>query len=149
MQQAKIFEEIYRGYIRQVGDLGFNERAEILGITVSGENARIPVFNRPYRVGPAGVEHLLARTFSGNLDGLSAAAARLGGVDPGLDLSYDIIRRFHALPKIPLLLLFNDAEEGFPADGKVLLEQRAEKYLDMECLAILGMMLAHYLSNGR
>lgn len=199
MQKAKIFGEIYRDYIRQVSDLDLAARAETLGMTVSGENACIPVFNRLYRVGPDGVEndegkrpdhnvsvvlckylilcpdtepkgtewiayrgfadaapfvggytdrveHLLARTFSGNLHGLSTAAARLGGVDPGLGLSYDLIRRFQALPKIPLLLLFNDAEEGFPADCKVLLEQRAEKYLDMECLAILGMMLAHYLA---
>ena len=199
MQKAKIFEEIYQDYIRQVNELDFEERASALGIDASGGQARIPIFNRRYQVGPAGVEddkgerpdhnvsvvlckylllcpdaepegaewiayrgfadaapfvggftdrveHLLARTFSGDLDGLSTASTRLGGVDPGLELSYDLIRRFSALPKIPLLLLFNDAEEGFPADCKVLLEERASHFLDMECLAILGMMLAHYLA---
>jgi dienelactone hydrolase len=53
--------------------------------------------------------------------------------------------RFDALPKIPILLLFNDADDEFPAQCLLLFERRAEKYLDMECLAILGWLLAGYL----
>jgi hypothetical protein len=44
-----------------------------------------------------------------------------------------------------MLLLFNDADEEFPADCKVLFEKRAESYLDMECVAIIGMLLAEFL----
>jgi hypothetical protein len=45
-------------------------------------------------------------------------------------------------------LLFNDAEEGFPAQCTLLFGQRAQNYLDMESLAILGGTLAHRLSRS-
>jgi len=53
--------------------------------------------------------------------------------------------QFPALPKIPVLMLFNDADEEFPARCRVLFERRAENYLDMECLAMVGMLLFEYL----
>jgi hypothetical protein len=49
--------------------------------------------------------------------------------------------QFFALPKVPVLMLFNDADEEFAARCAVLFERRAEKYLDMECLAMVGMLL--------
>jgi hypothetical protein len=48
---------------------------------------------------------------------------------------------------VPLLLLFNDADEGFPAACSVLFERRAGGYLDMECLAMSGMLLAERLKK--
>ena len=53
--------------------------------------------------------------------------------------------QFKALPKIPVLLLFNDADNEFAAQCMVLFERRAENYLDMECLAMVGMVLFEYL----
>ena len=53
--------------------------------------------------------------------------------------------QFDALPKIPVLMLFNDIDEEFPAQSTVLFERRAENYLDMECLAMVGMLLFEYL----
>ncbi len=53
--------------------------------------------------------------------------------------------QFDALPKIPVLLLFNDGDDEFPAQCSVLFERRAENYLDMECLAMAGMLLSEYL----
>jgi hypothetical protein len=53
--------------------------------------------------------------------------------------------QFNALPKIPVLMLFNDTDDEFPAQCAVLFERRAEKYLDMECLAMVGMLLFEYL----
>ena len=50
-----------------------------------------------------------------------------------------------ALPRIPLLLLFNDRDEEFPAQCSVLFEKRTEAYLDMECVAMVGMLLCEYL----
>ena len=49
--------------------------------------------------------------------------------------------RLPALPKIPILQFFNGADEDFPARCTMLFKQRAEKYLDMECLAITGWAL--------
>ena len=45
-------------------------------------------------------------------------------------------------------MLFNDADEEFPAQSAVLFERRAEKYLDMECLAMVGMLLFEYLKQA-
>jgi hypothetical protein len=53
--------------------------------------------------------------------------------------------RLPALPRIPILLLFNGADEEFPARCPMLLDRRAGKYLDMECLAIAGWALSAYL----
>ena len=50
--------------------------------------------------------------------------------------------RVPALPRIPLLLLFNDADDEFAAQCAILFERRADRYLDMECLAIIGSLLA-------
>jgi len=46
------------------------------------------------------------------------------------------------------IVLFNDADDEFPADCKVLFERSAEHYLDMECLAITGSFLAGNLINA-
>jgi len=47
--------------------------------------------------------------------------------------------------KVRVLMLFNDADDEFAAQCAVLFERRAEKYLDMECLAMVGMLLFEYL----
>ena len=39
----------------------------------------------------------------------------------------------------------NDEDEGFPPHCSLLFEKHADKYLDAECLAILGMLLSTYL----
>lgn len=69
----------------------------------------------------------------------------LGGYQPLIKLSYELSVQFNPLPKVPLLLLYNDADDEFPANCSILFERRAEKYLDAECLAILGMLLSVYL----
>jgi hypothetical protein len=56
--------------------------------------------------------------------------------------------QFNALPEIPVLMLFNDADEEFPAQCAVLFERCAEKYLDIECLAMVGMLLFEYLKQA-
>ncbi len=94
------------------------------------------------------VEGAIARHFSGRLADLERAARRLGGRPPGLRLAYDLAAVFDGLPRVPLLLLFNDADEQFPAECRVLFERRAALFLDMECLAILGMLMAGFLKGG-
>ena len=90
----------------------------------------------------------LARYFSGHLKDLKAACRAIQGRRPDAAFSYDLCMQFHALPKIPVLLLFNDADEEFPAQCAVLFERRAESYLDMECLAMVGMLLFEYLKQA-
>ena len=56
--------------------------------------------------------------------------------------SYDLSARFLALPRIPVVLNFNDSDEMFPAACSILYQASAELFLDMECLAMTGTLLA-------
>jgi hypothetical protein len=91
------------------------------------------------------VEGAIARAFAGRANALLQAAAGIGGQAPIGSFSHDVAIAIPALPKVPLLLLFNDADDEFPAACSVLFERRAAGYLDMECLAMLGMQLARRL----
>jgi hypothetical protein len=87
----------------------------------------------------------LERTFGSNPAELQKRCGALGGVPAAEDFPYEVAVRLPALPRIPILLLFNGADEEFPARCAMLFERRAEKYLDMECLAIAGWALSAYL----
>ena len=93
------------------------------------------------------VEGAIKTCFSGKMAELKRAGEALGGYRPTIDLQYDFSMQFDALPRIPVLLLLNDADEEFPAHCSVLLERRAEAYLDAECLAILARLLAANLKK--
>jgi hypothetical protein len=62
-----------------------------------------------------------------------------------LELASDFLSSFIVLPRVPILLLFNEADEDFPAQSSVLFEHRARHYLDMECLAMVGTLLVEHL----
>ena len=87
------------------------------------------------------VERAIVRHFEGHLGSLETSCKAVGGHAPDIDLDYDAAFQFDALPRIPLLLLFNDGDEEFPAKCSVLFKASAEKYLDGECLAMLGRLL--------
>jgi hypothetical protein len=91
------------------------------------------------------VERPIARDFAGRLNELQKAAKCLSGRSSDIELSYDVSVCFDVLPKVPSLLLFNDKDDEFPAQCSVLFEKRADKFLDMECLAMAGMLLSEYL----
>ena len=93
-------------------------------------------------------EHAIAKEFSGRIDKLESACKSPCGFQAESELSYDLIIKLHLLPKVPVLLLFNDADDEFPADCRVLFKRRAAHYLDMECLAMLGNILADYLKRA-
>lgn len=91
------------------------------------------------------VEKGLAQDFSGRSQELEQACERLNGQDPQMGLSYTICRSFRALPRINVLLLFDEMDEEFPAEAKILFPDNINHYLDMECVAILGWLLKDYL----
>lgn len=88
------------------------------------------------------------RSFGGELQALESAADKLGGVEPDEGLSYDFVRVFHALPKVPILMLFNDSEDMFPAQCSMLFRADVLRYLDTECTAICGGVLASWLQRA-
>jgi hypothetical protein len=87
------------------------------------------------------VERTIASYFSEKLDDLKKASNILGGYPPVLDVKYDFSIQFDALPMIPVIMLYNDRDEEFSAKCSVLFESRVEKYLDAECIAMLGWQL--------
>jgi hypothetical protein len=87
------------------------------------------------------VERAIADCFRGNSAGLEKSGRFLAAYPPCLDATYDIALQFDVLPRIPMVLLFNDTDAEFPATCSVLFERRGEQYLDAECLAILGRQL--------
>jgi len=89
----------------------------------------------------------LAETFAGRVAELESSGKKMGGYTPGEEFPYDLCLQFDALPKVPLLLLFNDQDDEFPAQCGVLFEKRTEKFLDMECLAMVGMLFFEYLKK--
>ncbi|MGD9162691.1 MAG: DUF3786 domain-containing protein [Desulfobacteraceae bacterium] len=76
--------------------------------------------------------------FSNRIDALRDASQKLGGKPCELSASYDLAMQFKALPKIDLLLLFNDGDDEFPATCSILFQRQAEDYLDPESLILVG-----------
>jgi hypothetical protein len=93
------------------------------------------------------VEGAIARAFTGRIDQLRQAAEATRGRLPAEVFPHDLAAVLPALPRVPMLLLFNDADDEFPAACSVLFETCADAYLDMECLAMLGMQLARRLES--
>ncbi|MEJ2640641.1 MAG: DUF3786 domain-containing protein [Desulfosarcinaceae bacterium] len=92
-------------------------------------------------------ERPIGRTFAGRLNALREAATSLGGASTEAPFSCDLGMRLPALPTVPLLMMFDDLDEEFPAQCSLLFQDRAPAYLDMECLAMLGMVLASWLEG--
>lgn len=93
-------------------------------------------------------EQAISKAFAGKLDDLKLACTALGGQPGDPPFSCDLAIKFSALPKVNLLMLFNDQDDEFPAECSILFEKQADAYLDMECLAMLGMVMAVWLKKG-
>ena len=91
------------------------------------------------------VEKPLAEHFAGRLAELETSCNIVGGFAPDIELTYDLCMQFNALPRIPLLLLYNDADDEFPAHCSIIFKQASDKFLDAESLAILGEILSRRL----
>lgn len=82
----------------------------------------------------------LESTFTGNLTKLKERAIQIGGQISDSE-TYDLSVDFHAFPRIPVILNFNDQDDLFPAACSVLYRSSAALFLDMECLAMTGTLL--------
>ncbi len=87
------------------------------------------------------VEGRLAKSFAGRADLLRRAATAIGGSPHETGASHDVCSAIPALPVIPLMFTFYDEDEDFPAEVKVFYDSKAQSFLDLECLAVLGMIL--------
>jgi len=87
-------------------------------------------------------------SYTGKLSALRERCKIIGGTELKSE-SYDLSFLFKALPKIPVLLNFNDSDELFPSACSILFNSDAEKYLDMECLAMVGTYLTGLLVTNK
>ncbi len=92
-------------------------------------------------------ERPIIKNFSGRIDVLLKASQKLGGKPADLSSSYDLSMEFTALPKIKLLMLFNDSDDEFPASCSVLFQRQAEEYLDPESLIMVGIAFTNRLKR--
>lgn len=79
---------------------------------------------------------IITTTFSGQMAKLKSRCQNLGGtiLETG---SYDLSVAFRALPRVPIILNFNDTDELMPANAGFLYHDDAETYLDLESLTII------------
>lgn len=92
-------------------------------------------------------EKAIVKTFAGKKELLSQASENLGGHHQGGQFQYDVSMVFRALPRISLLMLFNDQDDEFPAQCRVLFQKHSEFYLDPESLAMTGAYLSKRLQG--
>ena len=63
--------------------------------------------------------------------------------------SYDLSARFQALPRIPVILNFNDKDELMPAKAVFLYYDNGDVYLDLQSLTITCTYLTGLLIQSR
>jgi len=83
----------------------------------------------------ADVETPLSRALEGRLDDLRVWAER--NASPA-EAPGDVAAVWYALPRVPLLLVFNERDEEFPASARVLFDASAPAYLPTEDLSVLA-----------
>ena len=91
---------------------------------------------------------LIETSFSGKAERLHHAAIHMGGFPFDDGSSFDVAIEFEALPRIPILLRFNDADGLFPAQCSFLFRQSAECFLDLKSLEVVGTLLASKLTGS-
>ena len=92
-------------------------------------------------------ERAMTRAFAGRQNAALTACESFYGIPTPGAFTFDLVYRFDALPKVSLLLLYNDGDEEFEAYGTVLFQRRAEAYLDPESLAMTSAYLVKRLSG--
>ena len=87
----------------------------------------------------ARLEQKLADHFAGQAAGSKSGSAELGGEMVAVGEDADVQAVFMPLPKVPLLLLFWDAEaeEGFAPQAHWLFDASVTLYLDLEAMLFL------------
>jgi hypothetical protein len=68
---------------------------------------------------------------------LTERLSALGAVGCAEEVQGDIVLVLHPLPKVPVLSLFWDRDEEFPASFQFLFDGSASSYLDLEALAAM------------
>lgn len=100
-----------------------------------------------FNVFKSDAEQPIIKSFSGKKTALLDASKELNGKTGEFSTSYDVCMEFNALPKIKVLLLFNDNDGGFAASSSILYNKQAEEYLDPESLIMVGIAFTNHLTK--
>jgi hypothetical protein len=94
-----------------------------------------------------GSHRRINQAFAGAQSELEKACRQLGGIPVTDGHNADLAYKFKPLPKMPLLLLFwdEDKEEGFTSQTRVLFDESALEYLDLEGLTFVAEKLVENL----
>ena len=98
------------------------------------------------------VEIPLIKTFSGRAADLEKAGRSIGGRSAeNKEASADVALVFTPLPRIPVMLLFWDADpaDGFEAEVKLLFDETITEHLDIESIIFLSERLRQLLCGDR
>jgi hypothetical protein len=88
-------------------------------------------------------QKLIAGAFAGKISALEARCKQLeGALHTDDHASYDLCMQFNALPRIPIILRFNERDEVFPAQCAILFRHSAEQFLDLQSLCVAATFLA-------
>jgi hypothetical protein len=105
------------------------------------ENSYIPFESIPRTIGGLHAQSRLMNTpleryFGNDYVKFSEAVANLGGFEEEPQVGKHLWR-FDILPKIPLKLVFYEADDDFPAEIQIMLDRTAIQFLEFECLAFM------------
>lgn len=81
------------------------------------------------------IEDRIAAEFSGRRAALRQRLEAIGGSRCEGDATGDLVMLLHPLPRVPVLCVFNDADDEFPAAFQFLFDGSAPGFLDLESLA--------------
>jgi hypothetical protein len=81
------------------------------------------------------IEDRIAREFSGRRTALGERLEAIGGSFYEGGVTGDLVMLLHPLPRVPVLCVFNDADDEFPAAFQFLFDGSAPAFLDLESLA--------------
>lgn len=90
----------------------------------------------------------ISKLYEGRKDILERVASGLGCVRPRTNYQYDVSVVLNILPRIPVLLLFNDRDDELSAQTTILFERSSECFLDAECLAMLAGNIPNWLRKA-
>ena len=78
----------------------------------------------------------LERKFGNDYVKCSETALKLGGIEEESQMGKHLWK-FNVLPKIPLKIVFYEADDEFPTNIQIMLDKTALQFLEFECLAFM------------
>jgi len=87
----------------------------------------------------------LVQEFGSDYEKFQAAALKLNGVLEAASQDGGHIWDFQVLPKIPLRVVYYEADDEFPVNIQILFDRSAPRFMGFECLAFLNGGFTHAL----